>query len=457
MQGNDWRSSYTLIFLVGPSESTEEICKDAAKRSIPLFYIHSTGFYSHFSIQLPELFPIVDTHPDPASTQDLRLLDPWPALTTLQEEMAQDIDTLDDHRHGHVPYLILLLHYLGEWKSTHGGQPPQNYKEKKEFKALVESGARTSSAEGVEENYAEAASAVLKSLNPTSTPSGLKQIFEESACDFQSLSTPNFWPIAAGIREFHKKHNGLLPIPGSIPDMKAQSADYIRLQNAYKQKARDDLAEVSTLIRKSRPPASKPVPDSEIEAFCKNAAHVKLIRGKPLHILSNEHPTIKTSTQQQTKLRNALLNPSSLSAIYLAFQIEDYFSSLKSTVSLDDKITFANTQIDEVLGLSKTAATNITTEKCTTSQDEAQSKGPEVEAEDEDEEEDDSINDIRTQLTNILTELDRANGAELHNIAALTGGMVAQEAIKVITKQYVPVDNICVFDGIGSRTGVFNI
>ena len=456
MQGNDWQSSYTLVFLVGPSERAEEICKDAAKRSIPLFYIHSTGFYSHFSIQLPDLFPIVDTHPDPASTQDLRLLDPWSALTTLQEEMAQDIDILDDHRHGHIPYLVLLLHYLGEWKSTHGGQPPQNYKEKKEFKALVESGARTSSAEGVEENYAEAASAVLKSLNLSSTPSGLKQIFEEPACDFQFLGTSNFWPIAAGIREFHKKNKGLLPIPGSIPDMKAQSADYIRLQNVYKQKARDDLAEVSTFIRKNRPADSKPIPESEIEAFCKNAAHVKLIHGKPLDIMSKDQPTTKTSTQQQKNLRNALLDPSSLSAIYLAFQIEDYFSSLESTASLNDKISFANTQIDEILGLSKLAKTSNTSENGSKTKDETQSQRVE-EAAAEDEEEDDSISDIRTQLTEILTELDRANGAELHNIAALTGGMVAQEAIKIITKQYVPVDNICVFDGIGSRTGVFSI
>ena len=48
-------------------------------------------------------------------------------------------------------------------------------------------------------------------------------------------------------------------------------------------------------------------------------------------------------------------------------------------------------------------------------------------------------------------EVARAGGGELHNISALTGGMVAQEMIKIITKQYIPVDNTCIFDGIGSR------
>ena len=54
-------------------------------------------------------------------------------------------------------------------------------------------------------------------------------------------------------------------------------------------------------------------------------------------------------------------------------------------------------------------------------------------------------------------EVARAKGGELHNISSLTGGMVAQEVIKIITKQYIPIDNTCVFDGITSRTQVLRI
>jgi amyloid beta precursor protein binding protein 1 len=54
-------------------------------------------------------------------------------------------------------------------------------------------------------------------------------------------------------------------------------------------------------------------------------------------------------------------------------------------------------------------------------------------------------------------EVARAGGGELHNIAALTGGMVAQEMIKIITKQYVPIDNTCVFDGVASRCQVLRL
>jgi amyloid beta precursor protein binding protein 1 len=51
----------------------------------------------------------------------------------------------------------------------------------------------------------------------------------------------------------------------------------------------------------------------------------------------------------------------------------------------------------------------------------------------------------------------RAGGAELHNISALTGGLVSQEVIKVITEQYIPVDNTCIFDGVRSKSAVVRV
>lgn len=61
------------------------------------------------------------------------------------------------------------------------------------------------------------------------------------------------------------------------------------------------------------------------------------------------------------------------------------------------------------------------------------------------------------RVIQVAGEVARARGAELHNISALTGGMVAQEIIKIITKQYTPVDNTCVFDGISSKSQVFKL
>jgi len=56
---------------------------------------------------------------------------------------------------------------------------------------------------------------------------------------------------------------------------------------------------------------------------------------------------------------------------------------------------------------------------------------------------------------NAVHEMCRFGAAELHNIAALLGGVVAQEVIKVLTHQWVPLNNTLVYNGMNSTTSVF--
>jgi len=49
----------------------------------------------------------------------------------------------------------------------------------------------------------------------------------------------------------------------------------------------------------------------------------------------------------------------------------------------------------------------------------------------------------------------RAGGSELANIASLLGGMVSQEVIKLITKQYIPANNTVVFNGVRSTSSAY--
>jgi amyloid beta precursor protein binding protein 1 len=48
----------------------------------------------------------------------------------------------------------------------------------------------------------------------------------------------------------------------------------------------------------------------------------------------------------------------------------------------------------------------------------------------------------------------RSPSADLPTTSAFLGGLVAQEAIKMITKQYVPVNGYCVVDLVETWTGV---
>lgn len=54
-------------------------------------------------------------------------------------------------------------------------------------------------------------------------------------------------------------------------------------------------------------------------------------------------------------------------------------------------------------------------------------------------------------------EITRYGNAELHNIASVLGGVASQEAVKIITGQYTPLDNTYVYNGIAGTAGVYRL
>lgn len=407
----DSLKAFNLFILCAPiaTQALQRISNYATERSIPVIHVQSAGFYSSFSIQLPPEFPIVDTHPDPDTTQDLRLLAPWPELAA-EASALTNIDTLSDHDHGHIPYILLLLYYLEKWKSTHDNQYPTTFKEKTGFRALVAAGARTSSAEGAEENYDEACAAVLKAISPPGIGSGCREMFAHPSCSKLTSSSANFWIIASAVKAFHDAH-GVLPLPGSLPDMKARSSDYIRLQNTYKTKARADVAEVTARVRatESTLHISTPVSAAEIEQFCKNASHLRVLTGTPLPQLRLEAVAEKQSD----------LLDEDADSLYPIFH---YMSTASS---------------------SQPAPFPKPTE---TTKDEEEKP-----------DEQEPTEESQSTTSKIVTEVSRCQHSELHNISSVTGGTVAQEAIKLLTRQYVPVNNTCIYDGIRARTEVLKL
>ncbi|KAF7159953.1 hypothetical protein CNMCM6106_007368 [Aspergillus hiratsukae] len=427
LQEPDFLAQHRLVLISGPVKRStlDTLCNAAKALNIPVLYTHSVGFYSVFSLQLPAEFPIVETHPDPEATQDLRLLNPWPELAAAGASIS-NLDSMDDHQHGHVPYVLLLLHYLEKWKQAHDGNVPSNYKEKTEFREFVRAGARTNNAEGGEENYDEAVAAVLKSLNPFSLRSSIREIFEMDQCRNLKQNSAEFWLIAAAVHEFYQKHK-VLPLPGSLPDMKAQSADYVSLQNIYKSKARKDVEEVTATVRRLEAqlgPRPAVIPEKDIEVFCKNAAHIRVIHGRGIPRINGDAHALKT-------IMNNLSSSDTLIPIFIACQILDNIvTDIQeldiADVSLDDDAPW-NTHIQRVIS-------NLSLEDPAAIDEAAWEK-----------------------ILEATQELRRTEGGELHNVSALTGGLVAQEALKVITRQYVPLDNTCIFDGVRSRSEMYKL
>jgi amyloid beta precursor protein binding protein 1 len=321
----DTLNPFSIILVTAPVDSNilRRFVEFGSAKGVPIFYIHSIGFYARFSILVPHAFPIVDTHPDPATTADLRLLKPWPTLLEYARKKTEALESMDDHAHGHVPYLLLILYYLEKWQKENDGKFPSNYKEKNEFKKFLNAGMRMSSAEGSEENYEQAVAAVLKNLNEPMPNSSVKEVFNSPECTQLTGDSANFWVIAHAISQFYQSQ-GVLPLPGSVPDMKAISSDYVELQNVYKSKAREDIETVLEIVRTIEQQIGKttPIEHREIEAFCKGAAHIKLIRGKPFIIASTTTQDIQWG--EQAKFAAMLLtDDTSGIQLYIAFTAYD--------------------------------------------------------------------------------------------------------------------------------------
>lgn len=431
-------------------------CKSNA---IPLLYVHSVGFQSQISLALPPAFPIVDTHPDPASMVDMRLLSPWPELQTLMHEKTHDLKDLPAHELGHVPYVLLLLHYLEQWRQTHDGRNPTAYKEKSEFRDVVRKAGPPD-----EENFAEACAAVLKSLDPSKAPSSAIDILNSPEARDLSAESASFWYIAAAVYAFYTQ-NAQLPLPGALPDMKAVSADYIALQKLYKNKARQDVDQVTATVRELESRhgrhAEHAVPVSEIEAFCKSAAHIKLVRGSFNPIEQVQHPMNWSPEIAKSLLRQCSMD-SSLLVLYISFLAYDVFVN---THSVDDFGSAPRVPGSSDLNLDSDAQ-KLTTTSHAILDAIIESAGTFME--------NPAYDETKTSLENRCREMyvltcnrrmmqctdecrTRAGGAELHNVASLTGGLIAQEIIKVVTKQYVPIDNVCLFDGVFSKTGILKV
>lgn len=56
-----------------------------------------------------------------------------------------------------------------------------------------------------------------------------------------------------------------------------------------------------------------------------------------------------------------------------------------------------------------------------------------------------------------VLELVRSGHADIASTASLLGGVTAQEAIKLITRQYVPLEGVAVYDGIKQAIGTFRL
>ncbi|KAK7114181.1 NEDD8-activating enzyme E1 regulatory subunit-like isoform X2 [Littorina saxatilis] len=390
------------------------------EKNIPLLVCRCYGFIGYLRLAVRE-HTIVESHPDSA-LEDLRLDRPFPGLQTFCDSL--NMETMTKKEHGHTPWLVLLYKYVQEWKKTHDGQIPKNYKEKNMLKEMIRKGIRQNE-EGVpelEENFDEAVTHVNSALVTTRIPSEVQALFDDPCCTNINSESKTFWILCRALHDFvHNEGNGDLPLRGTIPDMTSDSERYIQLQNVYREQAATDMTAIRNRVHallqslgRDEPVFVDPKPcgavsDNEIKTFCRNAAFLRLVRCRSL---AEEYGT-NTVNKDELNMHLESEEGDDLLFYILLRGVDRFYDEYNRYPGRD------NSDVEPDIPKLKTCLTKL-------------------------------LHDwglSGTVKEDYIHEMCRYGASEVHSIASYMGGVVAQEVIKILTTQFVPINNTYVYNG----------
>ncbi|KAH8418195.1 hypothetical protein KR222_000376 [Zaprionus bogoriensis] len=368
--------------------------------NVPLVYCRSLGMLGTIRLQLKE-HCVVEAHPDNRQF-DLRLEQPFEAL-------REHLETTEVTNK--VPWLLVLYKCLKLWQKEHGDgrAAPGNYKEKTKLREVIRAEMKAD-----EENYEEAIKAVNTAFGAGLVPSSLKAIFEDDACELLHKKSDSFWIMAKALKHFVVEDNkGFLPLPGVLPDMTANTDSYIALQHIYRQQALQDADQVyhkcQDYLKELSLPADS-IDERTVRLLCREAAGLAVLRGTRI---ADEYekscrllPLVEDNELQGT-----------LTAYNFALRAYERFLSECGSIP-------GECAVEQDIGRLKTIASKM-------------------------------LNDLGLHVSisdDVLHEICRYGGAELHAVSAFIGGCAAQEAIKIITKQYKPIDNTFIYNAISTES-----
>ncbi|KAK3085260.1 hypothetical protein FSP39_000802 [Pinctada imbricata] len=391
------------------------------EKNVPLLVCRCYGFVGYMRLVVKEhtgeytetqsSLKLTESHPDSAH-EDLRLDRPFDGLVKYCDSL--DLDSMDKKDHSHTPWLVVIYKYLQKWKESHNNEAPKNYKEKKEFKEFIREGIRKNE-DGVpeeEENFDEAIKSVNTALVPTRIPSEASSLFEDPCCTNLTAGSKPFWILLRAVKDFTQKEgNGALPLRGTIPDMTADSKRYIELQNVYREQAARDVTVISHGVQELLQQIGKEscISEDDVKTFCKHAAFVRVLRCRRLH----EEYNPKTANTQE--IGSCVEDEENDLVFYILLRAVDRFYEEYSRYPgwYDD-------QVEPDVHKLKSILMKLLQEW---------SIPPTIK--------DDYVH-----------EMCRYGASELHTVSAFIGGTAAQEAIKVITGQFVPINNTFIYNAM---------
>lgn len=137
-----------------------------------------------------------------------------------------------------------------------------------------------------------------------------------------------FWILVRSVKDFiEQDNNGWCPLAGTIPDMTANTENYINLQNVYRQKALHDADMVykraQQLLRELNL-SSEVITDKEVKLFCREFSSIIALKGSCIAD-EYEKPSVGVIASEIEAATNSFM------VIYVALRALDRFESEHGT------------------------------------------------------------------------------------------------------------------------------
>lgn len=177
----------------------------------------------------------------------------------------------------HVPYPVLLLKIAKKW-TDEGNRVPKTVNEKKEFKRFIEKCSRVPLSEA--DNFSEA---VESSHKVWKSPQyfGVGEAINHEKAQQPSANDNKFWILVHSLRRFMSEvTSNRVPLTNSLPDMTATTDLYMRLQQAFQQRAQIEQSKLKELVGETVQKLGLPsdyIPNDEIENFTRNAQFITCV------------------------------------------------------------------------------------------------------------------------------------------------------------------------------------
>lgn len=482
-----------------PSTVTLPLSYQCHNRSIPLLVVRSYGLLGYARIQTATPYHCMTEAKKSNRIPDLRL-SAWPLFDGLKNVASTvgNLDEMEDTKdHSHVPFVIVLLQALDKWRGTVSApfnpdpavrpRYPETYQEKEDFRKLVKGMAKNLNNEiNFEEAVREAHLTWVDGRISDEVKEVLDRVDEKdffasaikSDMDVEGSTTSSSVPahvlqfqlLVLALKRFLKQNDDYPPLEGKIPDMTSDTTRYVALQEAYQKQAEQDRAkicEIAKALLEECKQASNGCDlhigmpsDDEIVTFCKNARYLRILETRPLYaeykVQDPASPTLSIlkpsffenipnfdtiQADARDDLQASMFEPYDTDPIQTPFL---WWIALRACDAFYDRHEHYPGKHEQELALESDAnevykfmtqiATNLGLSECDFIKENLldSAKGKDL-----------------------AREVVRYDEAEIHNIAAVVGGVASQEAVKLITGQYVPFDDTYVYNGIASTAGVY--